>query len=359
MASIVRDRLVKKGDIAGSELRALTVQVLKKRGHETIAEVYARSRFESQSIRVVTSDGSDAPFSKGQLADSLEICAIPREELHDLAARIESSLIEEGRAEITTKELTQRVLDALRALPHPFAAADYERWVRFSHSGKPMVILIGGTTGSGKSSVGAEIAHRLDIVRTQSTDMLREIMRLLVPERLIPTLHTSSFEAFTKLPMGGEVATAEDMIQGYLTQSSQVGVGIEGVLSRTANESVSLIMEGVHLHPRLMSYVAQKSDFIVVPVLLAVIKEKRLKKRLVGRGQLIQSRRSERYIQNFQHIWDLQSFLLDEAEDYDIPIITNHDEETTVRSILQTVSNVLRHRYEQEDAQPPADGVRP
>lgn len=359
VASIVRDRLGKKGDIAGSELRALTVQVLKKRGHADIAEVYARSRHDTPTIRVTTSDGSDAPFSKGQLADSLEICGIPREELHDLAARIETALIEEGKTEVSTEELTRRVLDALRALPYPFAAADYERWVRFSHSGKPLVILIGGTTGSGKSSVGAEIAHRLDIVRTQSTDMLREIMRLLVPERLIPTLHTSSFEAYTKLPMGGETATAEDMIQGYLTQSSQVGVGIEGVLSRTQNESVSLIMEGVHLHPRLMSYIAQKADFIVVPVLLAVIKEKRLKKRLIGRGQLIQSRRSERYIQHFEHIWDLQSFLLDEAEDYDIPIITNHDEETTVRAILQTVSNVLRHRYEQEDAGTDSDAVQP
>jgi 2-phosphoglycerate kinase len=359
VASVVRDRLSKKGDVAGRDLRALTVQVLRKRGHSGIADVYERSRYDSQTIRVTTSDGTDAPFSKGQLADSLAICALPREELHDLASTIEMALIEEGKKEITTKELTQRVHEALKDFPHEFAAADYERWLRFSRSGKPLVILIGGTTGSGKSSVGAEIAHRLDIVRTQSTDMLREIMRLLVPERLIPTLHTSSFEAYKKLPMGGETATAEDMIQGYLTQSSQVGVGIEGVLSRTENESVSLIMEGVHLHPRLMSYIAQKAGMIVVPVLLAVIKEKRLKKRLIGRGQLIQSRRSERYIQNFEHIWDLQSFLLDEAEDYDIPIITNHDEETTVRSILQTVSNVLRHHYAQEDASATATEVRP
>ncbi|MDA0378519.1 MAG: ATP cone domain-containing protein [Bacteroidetes bacterium] len=350
VASVVRDRLAKKGEISGNELRALVVRVLEKRGHNDVAEAYLRSRFETPTIRVTTSDGSDAPFSKGQLTDSLEICALPREQLHDIASGIETALIEEGKTEISSKELTQRVLAALGALKHPHAAADYERWVRFSLSGKPMVILIGGTTGSGKSSVGAEIAHRLDIVRTQSTDMLREIMRLLVPERLIPTLHTSSFEAYTKLPMGGETATSEDMIQGYLTQSSQVGVGIEGVLNRTANESVSLIMEGVHLHPRLMAYIAQKSDFVVVPVLLAVIKEKRLKKRLVGRGQLIQSRRSERYIQHFEHIWDLQSFLLDEAEDYDIPIITNHDEETTIRAILQTVSNVLRDRYQKEDA---------
>ena len=126
-------------------------------------------------------------------------------------------------------------------------------------------------------------------------------------------------------------------------------LGIEGVLNRTANESVSLIIEGVHLHPQLMAYIAQRFDFVVVPVVLAVLKEKRLKKRLIGRGHMIQSRRSERYLQNLERIWDLQSFLLDEADDYDVPIIPNNDEESTVRSILQTVSNELRRRYAIED----------
>jgi len=346
IASTVRDRLGKRGEVQGNELRAIVVQILEKRGHTECIESYLRSRNETPSITVHTSDGSEAPFSKSQLADSLEITALPREELHDIAAGIENELLDQGRQSVTSAELTAMVMEALQALPHKHAAPDYERWVRFSHSGKPMVILIGGTTGSGKSSVSAEIAHRLDIVRTQSTDMLREIMRLLVPERLIPTLHTSSFDAYRKLPMGGETATADEMINGYLTQSSQVGVGIEGVLSRTANESVSLIIEGVHLHPRLMAYIAQKADFVVVPVVLAVLKEKRLKKRLLGRGHMIQSRRSERYLKNFDHIWDLQSFLLDEAEDYDVPIVPNGDEEATIRAILQTVSNVLRTEFD-------------
>ena len=348
VASTVREKLGNKGEIQGSELRDIVVGMLEKRGHHECIESYLRSRTDTPSITVHTSDGSESPFSKSQLADSLEITALPREELHEIAAGIENQLLDAGRTSVTSKEVTGMVMAELKALPHKHAGPDYERWVRFSHSGKPMVILIGGTTGSGKSSVSAEIAHRLDIVRTQSTDMLREIMRLLIPERLIPTLHTSSFEAYTKLPMGGETATADEMIHGYLTQSSQVGVGIEGVLSRTANESVSLIIEGVHMHPRLMSYIAEKSEFVVVPVVLAVLKEKRLKKRLMGRGHMIQSRRSERYLKNFDSIWDLQSFLLDEADDYDVPIVPNGDEEATIRAILQTVSNVLRKQFDEE-----------
>ena len=81
-------------------------------------------------------------------------------------------------------------------------------------------------------------------------------------------------------------------------------------------------------------------------MLLSVLKVKRLKKRLIGRGHLIQSRRSERYIKNFDRIWDLQSFLLDEADQFDIPIIPNNDEEAAVRAVLQTVSGVLRREFD-------------
>lgn len=352
IASDVRDLLQDKEEIAGDALRKVVVQLLKTKGREAYVESYLGLRLEADGIRVLTSDGSDAPFSKGQLADSLEICALPRETLYDLAIGIEAQLVEADQTEITSRELTELVLEALESEIGKSAADDYRRWVEFSHSGKPLVILIGGTTGSGKSSVSSELAHRLDIVRTQSTDMLREVMRLLVPERLVPTIHTSSFEAFEKMPAVGRAPSEKDMVKGYLAQSSQVAVGIEGVLNRTANESVSLIIEGVHLHPRLMAEIAERSDCIVVPVLLSVLKAKRLKKRLIGRGHLIQSRRSERYIKNFDRIWNLQSFLLDEADDFDIAIIPNNDEETAVRAVLQTVSGVLRKEME-EKAQPP------
>ena len=38
------------------------------------------------------------------------------------------------------------------------------------------------------------------IVRAQSTDMLREVMRTMVPQRLLPVLHTSSFVAWKEMP---------------------------------------------------------------------------------------------------------------------------------------------------------------
>jgi len=342
IASGVRSILEGAGGISTKKIRKTVAIYLQDNGYSDFVDAYMKVSVELPRLTVVTSDGADSPFSKGQLADSLEICALPREQIYEVVTAIETEMLVGDRTMISTKQITARVLELLRVRVGAETAEIYQRWVDFSHADKPLIILVGGTTGSGKSSISSELAHRLDIVRTQSTDMLREVMRLMVPPRLLPTLHASSFEAYTSLPTAGSNATEAEMIAGYLTQSGQVAVGVEGVLGRTANEQVSLILEGVHLHPEFMHQIEQETGALVVPVILAVIKPKRLKKRLVGRGHAIQSRRSERYLESFQQIWDLQSFLLSEADTHNVSIVENDDEEQTVRTILQIISAHLK-----------------
>jgi 2-phosphoglycerate kinase len=174
-------------------------------------------------------------------------------------------------------------------------------------------------------------------------------MRLMIPPRLIPTLHTSSFGAYKTFPhwnTGNEGMASPSMIAGYLSQAEQVGVGIEGVLRRAENEQVSLIIEGVHVHPALQEQIASDSDALVVPLIIGVLRKKRLRKRLIGRGQQISSRRSERYIENFEHIWELQSFLLSEADHFNVPIIENTEEEDTMRAIMHTISDRVAEEME-------------
>jgi 2-phosphoglycerate kinase len=172
--------------------------------------------------------------------------------------------------------------------------------------------------------------------------MLREVMRLMIPERLIPSLHTSSYLAWETLPeVNGHGDNEPRFVSGYLTQSEHVAVGIEGVLHRADREQVSMIIEGVHVHPALQSQLQKDSGTLVVPLLVAVLKEKQLKKRLKGRGLQIESRRSARYLEHFDSIWRLQSFLLSEADRFDIPIIVNEDIESAVTSIMTTIVDQL------------------
>ena len=59
----------------------------------------------------------------------------------------------------------------------------------------PVILLVGGGTGTGKSTVATEVAYRLGITRVTSTDFVRQTMRAFFAKEFMPSIHYSSFEA--------------------------------------------------------------------------------------------------------------------------------------------------------------------
>ena len=74
-------------------------------------------------------------------------------------------------------------------------ATNFRRWEEVRGLDVPIVLMIGGTTGVGKSTIATRLAVRLNIVRVVATDAVREVMRATLTQELMPTLYTSSFEA--------------------------------------------------------------------------------------------------------------------------------------------------------------------
>jgi 2-phosphoglycerate kinase len=94
-----------------------------------------------------------------------------------------------------------------------------------------------------------------------------------------------------------------------------------------------------------MARLRSSEGAIVVPLVLAVLKKKRLKKQLRGRGHQVKSRRAKRYMKHFDEIWDLQSVLLSESNRYEIPIIQNLSQEDTIRQIMDTIVDRLSAEF--------------
>ena len=95
-------------------------------------------------------------------------------------------------------------------------ARRYLAWRAAKRSPRPIVVLIGGATGVGKSTVATKLAARLGITRVIPTDTVREVMRTFMPAMQAPELHSSSFE------VGGG---AGQLIDGFLRQSRSVAAG--------------------------------------------------------------------------------------------------------------------------------------
>lgn len=233
------------------------------------------------------------------------------------------------------------------------AARGYQAWCAFRQSGMPLVLLIGGCSGSGKSTVAAELSLRLDIGRTQSTDVLREIMRLLVSAQAAPALHGSSFDIWRSTSAGaGADGTAEkQLLDGYKAQADALSVTLDGVLDRCVTERASTIIEGVHVQPDYHQHL-DGLGAVVVPLLLRIPEREDLARHFLRRGRQAPERDAERYLQNLDAIWQLQGYLVEQAWRCGVQVISNLRLDNTVKEIMALVTRILVERF-----MPDGDGV--
>jgi 2-phosphoglycerate kinase len=336
-----------KGRVTTSALETHVAERLREEGFASVAERYEHPAGPLVPVWVEEASGGAEPFSKAHLARALELCALPPEDAYAHAARVEQALGERGQARYTRADLSARVAEHLREDASRAIAERYERWRAFRRGGHPLILLVGGTTGSGKSTVASDLAYHLGIARAQSTDMLREVMRLLIPKRVVPTLHASSFEAWRGLPavrLGEGTARGEParVLDGFLTQAREVAVAIDGVVRRAAHERLSIIVEGVHVTPQLQrDLIEAHPDALVVPFVLGVLKRKALRRRLEERAESTPSRRAQHYLDHFDAIWALQTHLIEEADHFDIPVLPNSDRGDTRLLATETLCNAL------------------
>ena len=347
IATKIRNQLGNTKKITSEELKEMVSRLLDKKGESEVLEQYVVPSMAPPRILVTSLDGEENAFSRGQHARYLLSSGMKTEKAEYITELIYAQLIAAGIHTISTLELGYLTYLCLQQEVGEGAAGRYLLWSEFQNSGRPLVLLIGGTVAVGKSTIATEIAHLLEIVRIQSTDMLREVMRVMIPKRLLPVLHTSSFEAWKALSVPDKPNREWDHLvaEGYQNQAELLSVPCEAVLQRAVEEGVPLIMEGVHVHPELLSRVPDDSEVIGVYVMLALLKSKKIKARLKGRGKDTPARPSGRYLNNLDAIWSLQSFLLSEADRCNVPIITSENREKAILQITRQVNTELGKRF--------------
>lgn len=356
ISSQIKNSFIDRESITTTELRNEVLQKLSGKFSDDIIEQYKAPTI-SGLISVINSsesgeqDESSSTFS----AEKYNRCLYASGLTQDVATIITAELIKElsskNITEVDSNTIGRMTCSILHKKVNAFAVQRYLTWVNFSRSSDPLHILIGGATGTGKSTIATEIAHTFGITRIQSTDTLREVMRMMVPERLVPSLHVSSFNAWQSQPRFGEekvngIPSTYSIFYGYLTQAEKVSVASNAIIQRAKRENVSLVLEGVHNHPEMMQGVKLGQSGIVVPLMLAVMKRKNLRRRIIGRGREASKRRSKYYIEHFDDIWAIQNFLLDESDQYDIPIIHNKEQDETLEQIMLAINYALMPCYD-------------
>jgi 2-phosphoglycerate kinase len=204
----------------------------------------------------------------------------------------------------------------------------------------PLVVLIGGATGTGKSTVATEVAHRLGITRVTSTDVVRQTMRAFFSREFMPSIHYSSFEAGPAMT-GSDAVEVDSVLLGFLEQTRNVLVGVKAVLGRAIEEGYSLALEGVHLVPGLTEPV---DGAVFCQVLLTIEDEDEHAAHFWTRDAE-GLRPFDKYLRGLPDIRRVQDYLVERAAKARVPVIENTSVDGTVDHVIDLVLREVERVY--------------
>jgi 2-phosphoglycerate kinase len=344
LASQVRERVRHRKVIPKTELRALIDEMVLERFGTSYARLPSKADLTKTALRVTGETGM-MPFSKGLLAQSLQASGLEPSAAYEVAREIEEWLLRRGMPEVTRDRLRRLIYETIYRKHGASYAERYLLWRCFKAPDKPLIILFGGATGTGKSTVATEIAHRLGVQKVVATDIIRQMMRMMFSGELLPAVHQSSYEAWRGRCLHGEPDPV-DVIEAFKEQAMRVLVGVRAIVERAVQENFSLVLEGVHLVPGLVDLDRFEQQAHIVPMVISTLNQEEYLKRFPTREREAANRSAKRYRDNFEWILKIQEYILEMAESHQTPIIENVDFDQTVTSILSVVSNTLRDKLQ-------------
>ena len=279
------------------------------------------------------------PYSRGLMARALVAVGVAPERAYLLARRIGDDLAGRGHHAVDLDRLDELAVEVLGEVEGTQAAVRLRRYQELRELDLPLVILVGGATGTGKSTVATELAYRLGITRVTSTDFVRQTMRAFFSHEFMPSIHYSSFEAGEAMP------DADDpLVAGFLEQSRNVLVGVRASIERALQEGWSMVLEGVHLVPGLVP--AIEGEALVASCVLKIEDETAHAQHFFARENGGE-RPMAKYLDRFDEIRRLQDFVVGRAEREGVAVVENHDAAraaTAVAELVLSAADRLRER---------------
>jgi len=270
------------------------------------------------------------PYSRGLMARSLMAVGVAGHRAYALASRVHDELRERRQGRIELERLEALAVEVLGQQEGRESIQRLRRFQELRELDLPIMVFIGGATGTGKSTVATELAYRFGITRVTSTDFVRQTMRAFFSNAFMPSIHQSSFEAGDAFP------DADDPLEfGFLQQARNVNVGVRASSERAFHEGWSLVLEGVHLVPGMVE-VPGPDLAVSVFVVLSIEDEDEHSRHFRFREE--DSERPEsRYLERFADIRRLQEVIVARAHRLGVPVIENEDADRAARTVADLV----------------------
>ncbi|CEG36888.1 P-loop containing nucleoside triphosphate hydrolase [Plasmopara halstedii] len=253
--------------------------------------------------------------------------------------------------------LHQCIYSSLARLDYvkPHHLLDFEVAKEITQRNQSFAVLLGGTSGTGKSTLASLLAARLRLTTVLPTDSVRHVLRSFTSKDENPCAFVSTYQAgdaLSKEMIAAIHGDREDMsaarlhkkmvLKGYKLQSNLVLEKLDRILTMFEERKQSLVVEGVHLNTVDLLALVKKHP-TCVPFVIYISNENKHRERFAVRARhMTIDPQENKYIKHFDNIRIIQRHLCKHADRYLIPKIDNTNVDRSIATIQSTLVRVLR-----------------
>jgi len=244
------------------------------------------------------------------------------------------------------KEL-QQSLEVLGAkyLSRYLIMKEYRSLVEKGLQKLPIIPIIVGIPGAGKTTLAKELSTALNIGLVIGGDVFRSSLRSVIPEdnELLHSSVYNTWKFFGKY-------TPENLISGYKEQAKIMNTTIQKMIAdRGLRDGESMIVEYLHFLPTQFDSELLEHPSII-PIILEITDEVLYKERIKLRTKYSHLRSSgDRLISEIEKYLVIQNHLCSEASSFNLPIINVNDFVEAYENILDIILKRIKKLNTEKD----------
>lgn len=214
----------------------------------TIKKAKGYSKYDYIKVKV-TLEEHFYVFSRFLVSRMLTLCRLPHYEAIKVAKDLKKKLVEENKLQITQQEVNQYIFELMKCYGYGDAFTNrYNMLSKFYQHRVPLIIIISGTIGLGKSVLATHLAERMNVSNVLQTEIIEMVMHKMNEDYCSDDIKLREYES------------DEELIKAYKNRARIVRRGANTDIQKALKEGKPLIIEGFTVEPELYVKKIKKKD---------------------------------------------------------------------------------------------------
>lgn len=282
------------------------------------------------------------PYPLHILTGKLLLSGVSVTQIAEFTSAIES---EYSTTTPTLQELnlfaTQFLLNYNPEVQYNFLTLSRYEELRSRHSGvAPVILVMEGSSATGKSMLTLPLIQQLGATRILSSDSIRQVLRVQYSREEFPELFCHTYQAYRFRQSGPD--DLDPAVRGFLAQVEVMEGTLIGAIDRYLQEGTSAIVEGVHILPGSLSHLGSAILEILVHPTEALHRDMFTLKQEASGLRTVSADMHVRQ-NEFEATRKIQDFMYQQAIQSGVPVIDFQGYESALVEIQRIILQRMAH----------------